>query len=136
MEKQSGGCLCREITYNFNKDDVISSSHCHCYDCQKSTGSGKATIIMVMEKSLELLGNLKFYTVKGTDGAEVKRGFCENCGSPLLSEVTGLDGIKLIKAGSLDDASWVEVSSNFWTSSAMPWAPVDNSIHSFLYNPE
>jgi hypothetical protein len=28
-----------------------------------------------------------------------------------------------IKAGSLDDASWLEPAAEAWTSSAQPWSP-------------
>ena len=41
-ECESGGCLCGTVKYEFNKSNLISSHHCHCVDCQKSTGSGKA----------------------------------------------------------------------------------------------
>ena len=62
-EIQSGGCLCGKISYQFNKSEAISAHHCHCLDCQKSTGSGKATILLVPDSSLEIDGNLKFFTV-------------------------------------------------------------------------
>jgi len=133
--KREGRCMCGDISYSFNSGSVISASHCHCKDCQKSTGSGKATIIMIQEDTLEIKGEIKYFTVTGTDGAEVSRGFCENCGSPLISKIKGMDGIKLIKAGSLNDSSWVAIDSNFWSDSSENWSPVDYSIHTFEKNP-
>ena len=94
-EKKTGGCLCGDISYSFNESSIISASHCHCTDCQKSTGSGKATIIMVPEEALEIRGELKFYTVIGTDGSHISRGFCEKCGSPLLSLIEEVEGLRL-----------------------------------------
>jgi hypothetical protein len=44
--------------------------------------------------------------------------------------------IKFIKAGSLDDSSWVSADSNFFSSSASPWSPVDKDIHTFTHNPD
>tara|TARA_B100000427_G_scaffold154716_1_gene128683 strand:+ start:6460 stop:6867 length:408 start_codon:yes stop_codon:yes gene_type:complete len=130
-----GKCLCENISYSFDSTSVISASHCHCKDCQRSTGSGKATIIMINENTLKIKGKLKYFTVSGTDGAEVSRGFCEECGSPLISKIKGMEGIKLIKAGGLDDSSWVTVDSNFWGDSAENWSPVDVSKHTFPKNP-
>ena len=49
---QTGRCQCGEISYSFLEDKVISAHHCHCKDCQKSTGSGKATIIILPEEKL------------------------------------------------------------------------------------
>ena len=45
--KQSGSCQCGLITYHFNQEDVLSAHHCHCKDCQRSTGCGKATILYI-----------------------------------------------------------------------------------------
>ena len=57
MEK--GHCQCQEISYSFARENVISAHHCHCKDCQRSTGSGKATIIYVPKKHLTIQGELK-----------------------------------------------------------------------------
>tara|TARA_B100001559_G_scaffold79182_1_gene65758 strand:- start:310 stop:732 length:423 start_codon:yes stop_codon:yes gene_type:complete len=135
-EIQSGGCLCGKINYQFNKSEAISAHHCHCLDCQKSTGSGKATILLVPDSSLEIDGNLKFFTVQGSGGSHISRGFCENCGSPLISFVEENAEIKFIKVGSINDSSWVNADSNFWSSTSNKWSPVDETIHSFSHNPD
>ena len=135
-EIQSGGCLCGKISYQFNKSEAISAHHCHCLDCQKSTGSGKATILLVPDSSLEINGNLKFFTVQGSGGSHISRGFCENCGSPLISFVEENADIKFIKVGSINDSSWGNADSNFWSSTSNKWSPVDETIHSFSHNPD
>jgi hypothetical protein len=135
-DKKTGSCLCGEVSYSFNESSVISAHHCHCKDCQKSTGSGKATIIMIPENALQMKGEIKIYTVTGTDGSHVTRGFCESCGSPLISYIEEMQGIRLIKAGSLDDSSWLKIDSNFWSSTAREWSPVDETLHSFIKNPQ
>jgi hypothetical protein len=137
MTIHTGGCLCGAISYELEQDAVVTAMHCHCLDCQKSTGSGKATIIAIPESSLTVEGTLKYYSVVGTDGATVNRGFCENCGSPVISAVVGVEGweaIKLIKAGSLDDSSWVTVNANIWKSSARHWDAVREELPTFEHN--
>lgn len=99
------------------------------------TGSGKATIVMVPTPLLKYEGELKTYTVEGTDGSHVSRGFCPNCGSQLISYVEEMPDIRFVKAGSLTDSEWVTVNSSFWSSSAVPWSPVDPSYPSFGKNP-
>ena len=133
--KVEGGCLCGLVRYNFDKDDVISSHHCHCKDCQKSTGSGKATIVFIPSSSVVIKGEIKFFSVTGKDGGHVNRGFCHECGSPLISFVEEMKEIKFIKAGSLDDSSWIKVKSSFWNTTAENWSPVDDEIDSFTHNP-
>jgi hypothetical protein len=131
-----GECLCGDFRYHFSKTDALSSFHCHCKDCQRSTGSGKATIVLVPTTSLVTEGELKTYTVTGTDGAHVTRGFCPNCGSQVLSYVEELPSMRFIKAGALIDSAWLKVESSCWTSSAVPWSPVESDSAAFAMNPE
>ena len=133
---KTGGCLCENIRYKFSQSDYLTSHHCHCKDCQKSTGSGKATILLIPKEALEIEGDLKFYSVTGKSGSHVTRGFCENCGSPVMSFVEENPDLKFIKAGSLDDSSWISIASNFWSSTANQWSPTDKKVHSFTHNPE
>jgi hypothetical protein len=136
-EKQieTGGCLCGNIKYKFNREDVVSAGHCHCKDCQKITGSGKATIVFIPTKSLEINNNYKVYSVIGHDGTNVHRGFCPNCGSPVISYVTEQPDLRFIKAGSLDNSSWINIESSFWSISANKWDPVNENIPCFEQNP-
>ena len=136
QEHASGSCLCGAVKYSFSKDAVMSAHHCHCTDCRKMTGSGKATIVMIPTKVLESSGQLKMFTVKGSDGSHVARGFCPNCGSQLISYVEEMPDIRFIKAGSLDDGSWVTITSSFWSHSAEHWSPVDPTLPAFPGNPE
>ena len=132
---QTGGCLCGNIKYKFNREDVVSAGHCHCKDCQKITGSGKATIVFIPTKSLKITNNYKVYSVIGNDGTNVHRGFCPNCGSPVISYVTEQPDLRFIKAGSLDDSSWINIESSFWGISANKWDPVNDNIPCFEQNP-
>lgn len=99
------------------------------------TGSGKATIVMVPTEALESTGDLKSYTVTGTDGAHVTRGFCPDCGCQLISYVEEMPTTRFVKAGTLDDSSWVSIDSSFWSCSAEPWSPVDPTCQAFEKNP-
>ena len=72
---ETGGCLCGSIRYKFEREDVVSSLHCHCTDCQKATGSGKATITMIPTDKLVMEGEVKIFSVVGTSGGHIHRGF-------------------------------------------------------------
>jgi len=131
----TGGCLCGAYRYQLDRSQVLSAHHCHCRDCQKSTGSGKATIVLAPEAAIAAEGELSTFTVTGSDGASVARGFCPKCGSPVLSFIEEMPQLRMIKAGSLDDSSWISVDSSFWSETAACWSPVDDSSPSFSRNP-
>ena len=135
-ESESGGCLCGAVSYKFDKPNLTSAHHCHCIDCQKSTGSGKATILMLPSKAIKMEGELKFHTTTTASGRSMNRGFCDECGSPVMSFIEEMPGMKFVKAGSLDDSSWLKIDSNFFSSSAHSWSPIDEDIPSFTHNPD
>ncbi len=130
-----GGCLCGKIRYKFNQEDVISAGNCHCKDCQKATGSGKATIIYIPSDKLSINEDYKIYSVIGYEGSNVHRGFCPKCGSPIISYVTEQPEFKFIKAGTLDDSSWLELESCFWSDTANHWDPVFDNLEIYKKNP-
>lgn len=132
---ETGGCLCGAIRYSFDRDAVMTAGHCHCTDCQRATGGGKATIVFVPTDALTLEGECRIYTVTGTDGSHVNRGFCPECGSPVISFVDEQPGVRFIKAGSLDDPSWVKAEANYWTASAHGWDAPDEALPGFPGNP-
>ena len=133
---QSGGCLCGAVKYEFDKPHLISAHHCHCIDCQKSTGSGKATMFVLPSEAIQMEGELKFHSTPTASGRNMSRGFCEECGSPVLSFIEEMPEVKFVKAGSLDDSSWLKIDSNFYSSSAHSWSPIDEDILSFTHNPD
>jgi hypothetical protein len=135
-DQATGGCLCGAVNYHFPKDQAISAHHCHCTDCQKSTGSGKATIIIVPASTMVSEGELKFYSVKGSGGSTVSRGFCPECGSPIMSQIKEMPAINIVKAGSLDQSDWVQVQSSFWSDTAQTWSPVDPGLPCSAANPD
>ena len=135
-ESESGGCLCGAVNYKFDKPNLLSAHHCHCIDCQKSTGSGKSTILMLPAQAILMDGELKFYTSTTSSGRNMSRGFCEECGSPVLSFIKEMQEVNFLKAGSLDNSSWLKIDSNFYSSSAHSWSPIDDDILSFTHNPD
>jgi len=120
---EQGRCLCGAVTYTFPRSAVVGANHCHCRDCQRSTGSGFTTFCFVPEAAMALSGETRSYTVKGQSGGDVTRHFCGECGSQLFSQVTVMPGFWFVKVASLEDSSWVEPGSSFWGDSAQPWAP-------------
>ena len=136
MGLEQGGCLCGAIRYEFDRAAVISAAHCHCRDCQQATGGGKATIVFVADAALTFTGKYKTYTVIGTEGSHVSRGFCPECGAPLVSYVAEQPDVKFIKAGSLDNPDWVKPQSSYWSVSAQHWDPVSQVLPASPGNPD
>jgi hypothetical protein len=120
----TGRCLCGGVTYSIDAEPVVQAA-CHCTDCQRQTGNPFSVIVGVPRAALQAEGEtIASYTTIGEDhGGETERSFCSACGSPVFSIAAVMPEVAFIKAGSLDDASWVRPVAEAWTSSAQPWAP-------------
>jgi hypothetical protein len=120
----TGRCLCGGVTYDIQAEPVVQAV-CHCADCQRQTGSPYSVIVGVPLAALNVQGDTlsSFRTVGDDHGQETERNFCSACGAPLFSVSGAMPEVAFIKAGSLDDASWVQPAVEVWTSSAQPWAP-------------
>lgn len=120
-EKIKGGCLCGAVTYSADAEPVITAI-CHCTDCRRQSGTAYSVVIGVPGPALEIQGDMSSYTTIGEDhGQPVERKFCAACGSPIVSVVTAAPEVVYVKAGTLDDPSWLEPSVEVWGRSAMPF---------------
>ena len=120
----TGRCLCGSVTYSADAEPVVQAV-CHCTDCQRQTGNPFSVIVGVPRAAFKVEGSTlsSFATIGEDHGGETHRNFCSACGSPIFSFAAVMPEVAFIKAGSLDDASWLEPAVEAWTSSAQPWSP-------------
>jgi hypothetical protein len=135
MSKIKGGCMCGKVTYESAAEPAMTGV-CHCIDCQKQSGSALSIIVAVAADQVGFDGDLKRYTTDGKEtGKVVNRYFCPNCGSPVYSTAEIAPGTVFIKAGTLDDTSWLKPEVNFWCATAQPWVSIDRDLPVFPGNP-
>jgi hypothetical protein len=120
----TGRCLCGGVSYSADAEAVIQAA-CHCADCQRQTGNPFSVIVGVPRAAFRVQGSTlgSFATIGEDHGGETQRNFCSACGSPVFSVAAVAPELVFIKAGTLDDASWVRPTVEAWTSSAQPWSP-------------
>jgi len=128
----TGRCLCGGVTYTVDAEP-IAQAVCHCSECQRQTSSPFSVVVGVPHAALQVEGDTlaSFNTVSEASGGETTRHFCSGCGSPLFSLSAGTPEIAWLKAGSLDDSSWLEPNVEVWTRSAQPWTPRPEVAASF-----
>jgi hypothetical protein len=124
-----GGCRCGAIRYEVTAEPMAVMD-CHCRDCQYASGGGFSTVAVIPAAAFKLTkGTPQRFSVTGDSGQQITRAFCGTCGTPLFS-VPAAGEIWVVKAGSLDDPSWLNVGGALYTKSAQPWAHIDpNKAH-------
>jgi hypothetical protein len=99
MTERSGRCACGATTYTLC-DEPEFSYLCQCRQCQKSSGSGHAALMMVAREALSIDGPLKTHEQRSDSGKIVGRRFCQECGTPIVLESSGYPHLLFVTAGS------------------------------------
>ena len=112
----AGGCFCGNIRY------VISGTPrkatlCHCVDCRRAAGAPAVAWFSVERFGFSLTqGTPKRF--RSSDHAT--RGFCADCGTPLIFEEDRSDELDITTA-TLDDPNRVPPIDHAWATSRVAW---------------
>lgn len=129
----AGGCLCGAVRYRA-EGEPAAVALCHCDDCQRQSGAAFSVNVLVAGSDLTIDGEdamRSFQTIGEETQAERQRKFCATCGSPILTELAEMGGMVAIKAGTLDDRSWLEPEMAVWCESKQPWVEKDLELGEF-----
>jgi hypothetical protein len=112
----TGGCQCGAIRYRATA--ILDTSHiCHCRMCQKAVGNFFAALIGIPRDAFAWTrGEPALF--RSSD--PVTRGFCRNCGTPLLYDY-GTSKHLNVTTGSLDNPSLFPPGIQFGKEARMPW---------------
>lgn len=135
MQEIRGGCLCGAVRYRCDAAPLMTAI-CNCKNCQRQTGTAFSVLVAVPKGALVVEGmQPATYEDVGDSGLPVLRRFCPSCGSPIFSEVGATPTMDWVKAGTLDDTSWLQPQVNIWCASAQPWVQMSDAIPRVAGNP-
>lgn len=127
----TGGCLCGAVRYE-SKEPPIRGFYCHCTICQKNYGGLFQATVQFSGSVVQFTkGELKYYRASNF----AKRGFCAECGSPIVFLYEGNPHVWIL-IGSLDhredwpftkDASWGR-SEHWYIETKVPWYEIGDGL--------
>jgi hypothetical protein len=130
---QDGGCACGAIRYTLTNAPMIVHA-CHCKDCQRLSGSAFALNLWIERKFVEVTGlQPSVYGVPpGSTGRPHDVAACPQCGTGLWNKYHAAPGdTVLLRAGTLDDASWITPDVHIFTRSKVPWLELPKDARVF-----
>src|SRR4051812_18400957 len=124
----TGGCACGAIRYQSTAEPMLTL-HCHCRDCQRASGGPFSAFVIVPKQGFKLLqGSPRFHDSPSEAGGKTHRGFCPDCGSPVVVNSDAVPHIAAIRTASLDDPSGCQPQMDVWTSDAHPWDTMNPAL--------
>lgn len=116
-----GGCHCGALRYEVRSAPVMVYN-CHCKFCQKISGAAFNTSVTIAEASFAFTKGEPAKVEWQSDVGTTRFGwFCGGCGSRIAQGSRPSKGALSLRAGTLDDTSWIEPVGDIWTTSAQPW---------------
>jgi len=130
---QTGGCQCGAIRYEITEAPQLVYT-CHCVDCQRLTGSAFSMGVVVSENGFRLMGVEPRRLQRTADSGRINtRLVCPQCGSWICGMPR--DGLHRVRAGTLDDRSWLRPTRHIWTRSKQPWVAFADGDEVFEQQP-
>lgn len=125
-----GGCLCGKVRFRIEGEPVMSG-RCCCQACQKLSGAGNTENIAFPEAAFAIEGAVADYVWTADSGGVVTSSFCANCGSPLFGKSTTMPGMKMVRAGALDDPALYTPQMMVYAKRRHAWVQHDDQIPAF-----
>ena len=112
----TGGCQCGAVRFEL-LEKPTGAHLCHCRMCQKQFGSFYAALTGVPKEKFKLTRGV---IANFRSSADVQRGFCKDCGTPLTYEPLKRDSIS-IAIPTLDDYSEIVPENQYGIEARHSW---------------
>jgi hypothetical protein len=131
----TGGCPCGAIRYQIDAYPLLAYA-CHCTECQRQSGSAFAVNMPVPTPAFRIVqGTPKGWRHLSPSGVEVVSWFCGDCSGRINGERAGRPETTNVRAGSLDDTSWLSMGAHLFVRSAQPWVQLSHDTPCFEESP-
>jgi hypothetical protein len=131
----SGGCPCEAVRFQVTAMPLLVYA-CHCTECQRWSGSAFSLSMPVKAGSFSLTrGETQHFRRTGASGVESNYRFCGNCGGRVCGHRNSRPEIVSVRAGTLDDTSWLRPIAHVYMRSAQAWERIPNNAECFEIMP-
>lgn len=131
--KHTASCNCGQLKLMCN-GEIKRTSICHCYECQKRTGSVFGVQLRFEKKNVQIEGTSTEYIRIGDEGSRIQFHFCPKCGSTIFwyIDVPDFADFMAIAAGAFADRTLPAPIFSVYEDRMHPWVILPPSIETHL----
>ena len=129
----TGRCQCGRVRYRITGRPIVFYL-CHCTECRRHTSSAFGESLRLHRADLEIEGEMKCFTRLSESGKQHDGWFCPDCGVRIVHGTAGSEQVN-IKAGTLDDTSWLVPAGHIWTDRSSNSSPSERMNRPGPVNP-
>ena len=123
-ETRTAICRCGQLSATCTGEPVRVSV-CHCYDCQRRSGSAFAAQARFPADAVTISGEYKIYEHVGDSGNSASFHFCPTCGSTLWYHARPYSELYAIAVGAFADRDFPPPHYSVWEGRKHPWVKID-----------
>jgi hypothetical protein len=121
-----GGCLCGRVRYEI-AGPLSGIEFCHCSQCRRASGTAFASNMQVAAASFRIVQGEDSLRAYESSPGKV-RVFCSECGSAIVSRLTGDLSVVRVRVGTLDEPIDAPPVFNFHTDSKASWWTIADDL--------
>lgn len=128
-------CHCGTLVLAF-AGEPAKVSQCHCYECQRRTGSLFSVAAFYPRESVTTLsGTSHSYTRPSSSGFPVTFHFCPDCGSSVWWEPERMPRLIGVAVGCFADRNFRRPDQAVWVAERHGWLDIPDDIPQHEANP-
>src|SRR5580658_6586879 len=126
-----GGCACGAVRYRLASPPMFVHC-CHCRDCQRQTGSAFVLNALIETDRVVLLSGDAQASAVPTSSCKPHEIYrCPSCQVAVWSTYGGVQKLRFVRVGTLDDAAALKPGVHIYVRSKLPWITLPEGVPAF-----
>ena len=125
MPDHHASCSCGQLTLVAHVDSgPIRVSMCHCFACQRRTGSTYGAQARFATQDIEISGRSTTWVRTGDEGTQAEFHFCPDCGATVWWRKPEDDSFRAVPIGAFADPTFPAPVYSVYEERRHPWVSV------------
>ncbi|MEZ8100679.1 GFA family protein [Vibrio bivalvicida] len=117
-------CSCGQVNLVCHGEPTRTAI-CHCFDCQKRTGSVFGVQARFLKEQVSFSGELVDYTRISDSGNQVTYSFCPRCSTTMLLSLQAAPGFTVVPVGVFNEQDFPTPSFSVYEEKKHGWVKFD-----------
>jgi hypothetical protein len=127
MGKYKASCSCGQLSLVY-EGEITRTSMCHCFACQKRTGSAFGVQTRIEKTKTRISGKATKYDRPTDEGDHVHFYFCPTCGATVYWEIDDLPETVSVAFGAFDTRTLPGPVFSVYEEQKAPWVILPETV--------
>jgi len=130
MTTRRAACCCGQLTLTA-EGEPIRISMCHCFDCQRRTGSTFGVQARFPREKIAVVGRSTHYVRTADSGNRITFHFCPDCGSTVYYQLEAVPDAIAVAVGAFADPTFPAPKVSVYEARRHAWAGLPADVEHF-----